>query len=230
VINEKLAATMGKADPVGQVIRRGEQAYEIIGVVKDFHFQHLSNEIQPLLFMYNGSQRRLFVHLHSDAEDVIEVVQEEISDMSDTPVSASFISESRDKLYIGESQILVAVLFFTVLCILLSSLGLVGMVSHSAAERTREIALRKVFGAETMGIMISQNLKMFRMFLPATLLGGALAWFIMTLWLENYANRNGTELWVFILGPAIILLFSLLSISFQTWKASSQAPAISLKN
>ena len=98
------------------------------------------------------------------------------------PVHASFISETRDKLYTGESQILAAILFFTVLCILLSSLGLVGLVSHSAAERTKEIAVRKVYGAESGSIMISQNLNMFKMFIPGTLLGSALAWFLMTRW------------------------------------------------
>ena len=87
----------------------------------------------------------------------------------------------------------------------------------------------KVFGAESRGILISQNLNMFKMFVPGTFLGGALAWFIMRKWLENYAFSNGIEGWVFVLGPALILVFALLSISFQTWKASRQPPAISLK-
>jgi len=229
VINEKLASMMGQDDPLGQIIRRGNEVYEIIGVVRDFNFQHLSNEIRPLLFMCNRSQRHLFVRFSSNAEKTIGAIQEKMSDISGNPVNASFISETREKLYVGESQILAAILFFTVLCILLSSLGLVGLVSHSAAEKTREIAVRKVFGAESRGIMISQNLNMFKMFLPGTLLGGTLAWFITTRWLENYAYRNGIEVWVFILGPALILVSALLSISFQTWKASRQAPAISLK-
>jgi putative ABC transport system permease protein len=103
------------------------------------------------------------------------------------------------------------------------------MVSHSAAEKTREIAVRKVFGAESRNLMISQNLYMLRMFLPGTLIGSALAWFIMRRWLENYAFRNGIEAWVFLLGPAIILFFTFLSISFQTWKACRQPPSITLK-
>jgi len=229
VINEKLAAMMGQDDPVGHIIRRGKKAYEIIGVVRDFNFQHLSKEIRPLLFMCNRSQRHLFVHFNSNAESAIGAIQEELSGMSDSPPNTSFISETRDKLYIGESQILAAILFFTILCIMLSSLGLVGLVSHSAAEKTKEIAVRKVYGADSRSIMISQNLNMLKMFLPGTLLGGALAWFIMTGWLENFAYRNGIEAWVFVLGPALILVFALLSISFQTWKASRQLPAISLK-
>jgi len=230
VINETLAAMIGQDDPVGRLIRRGDIEYEIIGVVGDFNFQHLSNEVRPLLFMCKRSQRHLFVHFNSNAAPVIESIQEKISGVTGQAVHTSFISEIRDKLYSGESQILAAILFFTVLCIILSSLGLVGMVSHSAAERTIEIAVRKVFGAESRGIMISQNLKMFKLFLPGALLGGALAWFIMTGWLDNYAYRIRIEVWVFILGPLLILVFTLLSISIQTWRASKQPPAISLKN
>jgi putative ABC transport system permease protein len=78
--------------------------------------------------------------------------------------------------------------------------------------------------------MISQNVNILLMFLPGTFLGGALSWFMMKKWLEDYAFRNGIEAWVFILGPAIILLLALLSISFQTWNASRQPPAISIKH
>jgi putative ABC transport system permease protein len=131
-------------------------------------------------------------------------------------------------LYIGENQILTAILFFTITCIVLSSLGLIGLVSHSAAEKTKEIAVRKVFGADSGSIMISQNRNIFKMFLPGMAIGCALAWFIVKNWLENYAYRNEIELWIFILGPALILLLALLTVSFQTWKASRQAPAISL--
>jgi hypothetical protein len=229
VINEKLATMISQDDPVGKTIRRGENNYEIIGVVRNFNFQHLSNEIRPLLFLCNRSQRRLYVNVNSNSENAIITIREKLSGMYDQPVQASFISEKREMLYIGENQILTAILFFTIMCIVLSSLGLVGLVSHSAAEKTREIAVRKVFGADSGSIMISQNRHIFKMFLPGMAIGCALAWFIVKKWLENYAYRNEIELWIFILGPALILLLALLSVGFQTWKTSRQAPAISLK-
>ena len=229
VINETMSAMMGQDDPLGQIIRRGESEYEIIGVVRDFNFQHLSNEIRPLLFMCRRSQRHLFVKFSPKAEKATDIVHEKIAVISDQPVEMSFIRETRDLLYTGESQILTAILFFTVLCIVLSSLGLVGLVSHSAAEKTKEIAVRKVFGAESGSIMLSRSRNILMMFLPGASIGGALAWFIMSGWLENYAYRNGIEWWIFILGPAFILLLALLSVSFQTWKAIRQPPVISLK-
>jgi len=229
VINETLAQMMGLDEPLGHNIRRGSETFEIIGVVRDFNFQHLSNEIRAFFFTCNRSQGHLFVRFQTNAENATGAVQEKLSGMSDNPVKTSFVSETRNRLYVGESQILAAILFFTVLCILLSSLGLVGMVSHSASEKTREIAVRKVFGAESRDLMIFQNLYILRMFLPGTLIGSALAWFIMKRWLENYAFRNRIEAWVFLLGPAIILFFTLLSVSFQTWKACRQPPSVTLK-
>jgi len=232
VINGKFATLMGMDDPVGQVISRGNTQYEIIGVVKDFNFQHLSNEVGPLLFFFNRSGRRLFVNFNSNANaaSAIETIQKKLSDISGRPVNKSFIREKRDQLYTGESQMLAATLFFSVLSILLSSLGLVGLVSHSATEKTKEIAVRKVFGADYIRIMQHQLWTMLKMFLPAVFLGGALAWFIMTKWLENYAYRSGIEGWVFVLGPGMIFVFALISIGFQIWKASRQVPAISLKH
>lgn len=229
VINETLAAMMGQADPLGQVIRRGDQAYEVIGVVRDFNFQHLSNEIRPLLMMYRSPARNLYVRFRPEGDQVVEMIQEKKSSMSGSPVRFSYISDMRDNLYTGESQILAAIMFFTVLCIMLSGLGLVGLVSHNAAERRREIAIRKVYGATSGNLMISQHLRMFSMFLPGAFFGSILAWGIMSRWMENYAYRNGIEAWVFVAGPGIILGFAMLSISYQTWKASRQSPAISLE-
>jgi putative ABC transport system permease protein len=104
------------------------------------------------------------------------------------------------------------------------------MVSHYTAAHTREFAIRKVFGADSGGIMISQQVHILKMFLPGLVIGGALAWFIMRRWLQEYAHRIEMEGWVFLLGPFIILLFALLSISIQTWKSSRLSPAVSLKH
>ena len=103
-------------------------------------------------------------------------IQEQISDLSDKPTNYSFISEAYDTLYRGEQQIISATLFFTVLSILLSILGLIGVVAHGNEARTREIAIRKVFGAETSKMMIALNRCILRIFLPSLLLGSLLAW------------------------------------------------------
>jgi putative ABC transport system permease protein len=230
VINETLAGLLGFEDPVGQIIRRGETEYEIIGVVRDFNFQHLRNEIRPLLFTYSGSARHLFVKIKSNASETLGQTQEHISDLYDKPIGYSFVIEEYNKLYLGEQQIISAILFFTILSILLSSLGLIGVVSHANEARAKEIAVRKVFGAETCEMMLELNVGILKIFLPSLFFGSLLAWLVMQQWLMDYAHRREFEGWVFLLGASIILIIALLSVSFQTWRASNRSPAAALKN
>ncbi len=230
VINERLAALLGFENPVGQRLRRGKKELEIIGVVRDFNFQHLSSEIKPLAFTYSKTGRRLFVNINAKAEGAIGQLEEQISAFSDDPVVYDFVIDDYDKLYEGEQQMLSAVLIFTILCILLSSLGLIALVSHGTQAKTKEIALRKVFGAETPGMMVSLNRDIIKLYLPGLVLGSLAAWLIMRRWLEDFVYRRGFEGWVFLLGAAIILLVALLSVSIQTWKAAKQSPAITLKS
>jgi len=230
VINEKLAGLLGFENPVGQILRRGEEEYEIIGVVRDFNFQHLSIEIRPLLFTYSMANRRLFIKIKSNTIGTVEQIQEQISELTDNPASYNFVIEAHDKLYEGEQQILSAVLIFTLLCILLSSLGLIGLVTYSTEAKTKEIAIRKVYGVETCEMMVTLNLSILKLFLPGLLLGGFTAWLIMREWLKDYVYRRGIEGWVFLLGAFIIFIVALLSVSIQTWKAAKQSPAVALQN
>ncbi len=230
VINETLAAMCGFENPVGHIFRRGEEEYEILGVVRDFNFQHLSNEIRPLLFMYDASGRHLFVRIRSNAEEAAGHIQEQISSLTGSPASYAYVSEEYDNLYRGEAQILSAILFFTILSILLSSLGLIGVVSHGTEEKTKEIALRKVFGAETRAMMITLNVSILKIFIPGFFLGSIFAWLVMREWLMDYVYRRGIEVWVFLFGSFIILVVALLSVSIQTWQAAKKSPAAALKN
>lgn len=230
VINERLAGILGFEDPLGQILRRGETEYEIIGVVRDFNFQHLSNEIQALAFTYTESARHLFVKIRSDAPECVGQIRAKISDLFDHPTASNYVIEEYDKLYRGEQQIISAILFFTILSILLSSLGLIGLVSHGNQARTKEIAVRKVFGAETGEMMIKLNLSILKIYLVSLCIGGLLAWLVMQRWLMDYVYRRGFEAWVFLLGAIIILIVALLSVSIHTWRAAKQSPAIALKS
>jgi putative ABC transport system permease protein len=229
VINQTLAGMMDLENPIGYRLRRGDREYEIIGMVRDFHFQHLSSEIRPFLFFNGGSNRYLYVRFTSAASSGTSELLPMLSAYFDEPVTYDYISEAREQMYRGEMQILTAVLFFAVLCILMSNLGLIGIVSQDTASREKEIAVRKVLGAETRGIIISLNLNLLKMFLPGIFLGGFLAWYIMRRWLENYAYRTGMGGWVFVLGPVIILTVALLSAGFQTWKVSRRSPVLALE-
>jgi putative ABC transport system permease protein len=172
----------------------------------------------------------LFVKIKSNTMGTVDKVQAQISELTDNPATYNFVIEEHDKLYEGEQQILSAVLIFTLLCILLSSLGLIALVTYSTAARTKEIAIRKVFGIETREMMVTLNLSILKLFLPGLLLGGFTAWLIMREWLKDFVYRRGFEGWVFLLGALIIFTVALLSVSIQTWKAAKQLPAVALQN
>jgi putative ABC transport system permease protein len=230
VINETLAGLLGFENALGHTLRwRGEE-YEIIGVVRDFNFQHLSNEIRPFLFMYSGAEGRLFVKIKSGVEGTVGQIQAQLSGLSDNPAKYNYVIEQHEELYKGEQQILSAVLIFTIVCILLSCLGLIALVTFGTEARTKEIAIRKVFGIETREMMLKLNLSNIKLFLPGLVIGGLAAWLIMREWLEEFVYRRRIEWWVFLLGAFIILLISLLSVSVQTWKAAKQSPAVALKS
>ena len=221
---------MGIENPVGQILRKGSEEYEIIGVVRDFNFQHLSSEIHPFVFTYNRASNRLFVKIRSDENGIVENIREQISGLSDNPTDYSFIIEEYDTLYQGEQQIISAILLFTILSILLSVLGLIGVVSHSNETRTKEIAIRKVYGAEIGEMMLALNMSILKIYIPSLLLGSLVAWLLMRRWLMDYVYRRGFEGWVFLLGAFIILIVALLSVSFQTWRAANKSPVAALKN
>jgi putative ABC transport system permease protein len=230
VINERLAALIGFKDPVGQILRRDSVEYEIIGVVEDFNFQHLTSEIGPLMFRYTGRKGRLFVKIRSEEDGTVALIQKQISSLSDNSVNINFVVEEYDLLYAGEQQILSGILIFTLLSILLSSLGLIGLVAHGTETKTREIAVRKVFGANTREMMITLNKSLLKVFLPSVFIGSLIAWLVMRGWLMNYSYRRGFEGWVFLLGALLILIVALISVSVQTWKAAKLPPASALKN
>jgi len=230
VINEKLAGIMSFENPVGQILRKDSIEYEIIGVVRDFNFQHLSSEIRPFLFTYDRANKHLFVKIRSDANGIVGNIQEQISGLSDSLTNYSFIIEEYDKLYQGEQQIISAILIFTVLSILLSILGLIGVVSHGNEARTKEIAVRKAFGAGIDEMMLALNMSILKIFIPGLFLGSLVAWLVMRRWLMDYVYRRGFEGWVFLLGAFIILIVALLSVSIQTWRAANKSPVAALKN
>ncbi len=172
----------------------------------------------------------MFVNMKAGATGTPGQLKEQITNLSGLQANYSFIIEEHDKLYEGEKQILSAVLIFTVLGILLSILGLIGLVNHDTEAKSREIALKKAFGAETPEIMFSLNLNILKIFLPALCIGSFVAWLIMREWIDNFVYRRGLEWWVFLSGAIIILIVALLSVSFQTWKAAKQSPAITLRS
>lgn len=230
VINGKLADLLGFADPVGKRMVRGEKQYEIIGVVKDFHFQHLSNKVQPFLFLYSDSRSKMFIKLIEPSSQMLEQIQNKLVKFSDLPFRYEFISDQYEELYSNESKLTMAILIFTLLTIILSCIGLIGLISYTTETRTREIGIRKVCGASIPQILVLLNMGLLRWILLGVLISWILSWIALNRWLESFANRIRLDWWLFVLGAFMILFLTMLTVSFQSWKAAVRNPADALRN
>ncbi len=229
VINEKLADLIGFDNPIGRILRHEDKEFEIIGIVRDFNFQHLSNPIHPLLFLYDDSNRKAYIKTDQNSEMVLKQLKSLFAEFSEQPLSYNYIDKEYEQLYKNEDRVLSAILIFTLISIFLSSLGLVGLVTYSTKLKIKEIAVRKVYGAETYDILIRLNMSFFKLFLPGMLTGSFISWFVMRKWFESFANRVPFEWWIFVLGASIILVITLITVSAQTWKASILKPVDALK-
>lgn len=229
VINEKLQKVLGFADPIGKVLKKEDTQYEIIGVVKDFHFQHLSNDIQPLLFMYSNEKKRMYVSTKGDVNESLAIIKNHYKKFSNSPPLYHFISDRYSDMYASEHKISKGIVIFTLLTIVLSSIGLFGMIIFKTEMKTKEIAIRKVHGAKISNITFLLNKEILKWFVIAFLISSIVTWLIMKKWLENYAFRTDLDWWVFLLGALFILALTLLTVSFQTWKAAKKNPVDTLK-
>ena len=229
VINEKLQNALGFENPIGKILRRKKTEYEIIGVVRDFHFQHLSNEIKPLLFTFSNDKRRMFVSTKGDMHDALAILKNHHSSAGKTPLLYHYVSDRYFEMYATDRKISNGIVVFTLLTIILSSIGLFGMIIFKTEMKTKEIAIRKVHGASINSITLLLNKGILKWYAIAFLLSSLITWFVMKKWLENYAFRTDLNWWTFLMGALIILAITLLTVSIQTWKAAVKNPVESLK-
>ena len=230
VINHTLRKLLGFEDPIGQVMKRGENEYEIIGVVKDFHFQHLANDIQPLLFMYSDNKNKMFVKTNENMKGALGLLKNHKEINGELSLTYSLVADIYDELYDSERKISVAIAAFTILSIILSSIGLIGQITFNTQLKIREIAIRKVHGAKVGEITYLLNSNLMRWFALATAISCVLAYVAMKIWLSNFTFRVDLDWWLFAVGVAIIFILTLFTVSWQTWKAAIQKPIDALKH
>jgi putative ABC transport system permease protein len=229
IINEKLAVLLGFNDPIGKILRQGENNFEIIGVVKNFHFQSLSNIIQPLLFMYSDKENRMFVKTGNNTVESIGAIKKQFAQFYDQPFSYNFVDDDLKELYINENKISLGIMVFTILAIVLSCIGLIGLVTFNTESKTKEIGVRKVCGAKITEIVVLLNENLIKWFLVGSFVSCILSWLLMSKWLGNFAFKINLSWWIFISGPFIVLMITVLTVSWQTWKAAKTNPVDSLK-
>lgn len=205
---------------------------KIIGVCEDFHFYSMSKAIKPMVMF----QKHIFFwcflirvdeHNYSLAVDYLTDTWEKT--YPDYPIEFHFVDDLYASIYQTEIMQAKVMGIFSLLTILLASLGLVGLVMYSTEIRTKEIGIRKVNGAGIFRILLLLNGDILFQILAALLLAIPVSWYIINNWLQNYVYRIDIHWGIFVLAGFIIVLLSLLSTSFRTYRAATRNPAESLR-
>jgi len=234
IINEAAAGAMGIDSPIGKWFSVGDRRGTIIGIVKDFHFHSLHDRIEPLVF-YMDSNWNWYLFARVNYENInsaLETIEDNWERINPgKPFTYSFLDESVDNLYITERHMGRIINYFTVFAIFIGCLGLFGLSSFAASQRTKEIGVRKVLGASIAGIVTLLTKEFLTLVIVANGIAMPLAYLIMRRWLHNFAYRMNinNHVWVFFLVGILSLFIALLTMSFQSVRAARANPAITLK-
>jgi putative ABC transport system permease protein len=219
-------------DAIGKRVAMGERKGEIIGVVRDFHFSSLHNLISPLVMFPEEDQlAKIFIKLAPG--DVPEML-DKIKNISTTlmphrPFEFEFLDQQYAALYVAEQRMGNIFIVFAVLAIVIACLGLLGLISFSAAQKTKEIGIRKVMGATGADIIMLITRDFTRLVVIAIALGLPLAYWIMTQWLSDFAYKTAIGTGPVITASLLCIFIALGTAAFQAIKAARGNPVTALR-
>lgn len=236
ILNEAAIKATGLESPVGKRFRLLDKEGKITGVIKDFHFAPLHEEIKPLVlhmmpYQYWMYQNYVFVRISADniSRTIGSIEKMWDSAIPEYPFEFHFLDDTIDARYRSEQRLEMILRIFTFLAISISCFGLFGLVSFTAEQRTKEIGIRKVLGA-SMGSIVRLLSKEYVVLVAlANIIAWPVAYFVMTRWLKNFAYRTEIGFVTFLFSGFVALIIAILTICFQSIKAALANPVDSLR-
>lgn len=237
IINETCAKMLGGGNVIGRKLyaaiddRGTNEAYTVIGVVKNFNFQSLREEIGPLSMKLGDAYWAMAFKV--DAQNIpvlIRDMEKQFKSMAvGKPFSYRFLDDAFDEMYRTEQRMGKLTFAFSVLAIIIACLGLFGLATYMAQQRIKEIGVRKVLGASVLNIVQMLSSDFIKLVGIAAFIAFPIAWFIMHKWLEDFAYRTAIQWWVFLLAGALCVCIALFTVGFQAVKAALANPVKSLR-
>lgn len=235
IINETAAKVLGYDDPIGKRVYSSEDditSYEIVGVVKNFHFESLHQNIGPLSMRLGYSNWSMMFKVNtSDMLGLVKTVAQKWKAIApEMPFNYNFLDERFDEMYRAEQRVGKVALAFAILTILIACLGLFGLATYMAEQRTKEIGIRKVLGASVVSITSLLTSDFIKLVLISFLIASPMAYLLMSKWLQDFTYRVDIEWWVFAIAGLIAIFIALLTVSYQAIRAALMNPVRSLKS
>jgi len=233
IINESAAKFMGLKKPIGESIKWFSNPFRVIGVVKDMIVQSPYEQPGPTIYFLSvdpGSVAIVRINPAVSAHEAINKIEPIFKKYNPSqPFEYQFVDDEYAKKFGNEERIGKLAGFFTILAIFISCLGLFGMASFMAGQRTKEIGVRKVLGASTYNLWRVLSGDFIKLVMISLLIASPLAWYFMNHWLQNYSYRSAISWWIFVAAGSGALLITILTVSFQSIKAALANPVKSLR-
>ncbi len=232
IINESAVRTLKLEDPLSTRFEWDDKLGRVIGVVRDFQFRSLKEEIDPLVIHISPSNTLVFaLRLRSyNIPATLAYLENKWRQLDPAhPFEYSFLDETFDQLYRSEEKVGQVFTVFSALAIFIASLGLFGLALFMVEQRTKEVGIRKILGASVGRIFVLISKEFALLILLANVLAWPLAYYFMSRWLQNFAYRVGIHPWIFFLSAAAAFAIAMLTISLQVLKAALAHPAGSLR-
>jgi putative ABC transport system permease protein len=240
ILNEAAVKVLGFKDPLKEILYspnfyngsiHGATANHIIGVVKDFNFSSMHQNVGPLIMNKGENWGSIAVRISSkNIPSLINSIQTKWNSMAPSqPFNYTFMDADFNKIYTAEQQTGKLFITFAVFAIFIGCLGLFGLVTYAAEQRTKEIGVRKVLGASVGGIVAMLSKDFAKLVLIASVIAFPVAWWAMHKWLQSFAYRINISWWVFVIAGVAAILIALITVSFQAIKAAIANPVKSLR-
>jgi putative ABC transport system permease protein len=229
IINETAAKFLGFTNAVGKTLYRNDgddkaqKPYTIIGVVKDFNFESMRENISPVVMTLDYDNGNLGIRVKStNLPALMDQIKSKWKALAPSrQFSYSFMNADFEATYRAEQRMGQISIIFTSLAIIIACLGLFGLSAYAAEQRTKEIGIRKVLGASIATILKMLSVDFIKLVFIALLISTPFAWYIMHKWLQGFAYRADISWWIFAISGMAAILIAFATISFQSFKAAT---------
>ena len=234
VVNEAFVKRFGFKDALNKTVYRfsyGLQSYHIIGIVKDFNYSSLKDNIKPLAFSYGEDNGAVTARVKTtNLPALMASIEHAWKNVSpNQQFNYSFMNDDFDATYRAEQHMQQIFFSFSMLAILIACLGLFGLAAYAAEQRNKEIAIRKVIGASAGSIINILSTDFIKLVCISILIASPIGWFAMNKWLQDFAYKTNISWWVFVVAGLTALSIALLTVSYQAIKAAIANPVKSLR-
>ena len=231
VLNEAAIKAIGMESPIGKRFKAFGKEGSIIGIIKDFNYKSLHNEIEPLILVMGSRNFYACIRINADKiNTAIEFLKDTWNKfVPGFPFEYSFLDGRINNLYRAEQRMEKVFNSSTLLAILIACLGLFGMASFTAERRTKEIGIRKVLGASVPSVVSLLSKEYTKLVVISNLIAWPAAYYVMSQWLRGFAYRTNIQIWTFLMASVSALLIAILTVSYHTIKTATANPVDSLR-